>query len=78
MSQASIRASDSTDERTRMILGQIREIFDPAWIQTFESGRFTVQFSDEHAQDELVRFAEMHGFEMCRKEDCTWDEYYFE
>jgi len=69
-----------TDDRTRMILGQIREVFEPVWIQGFgDDNGFTVQFSDEPDSDEaLRRFVQMHGYELEKYEDENWNRYYFE
>jgi len=68
----------TTDESTRMMLGQIRKVFDPDWIQAFEGRGFTIQFVDEpEAKDELVKFADMYGFSLESEEDSVWNRYYF-
>jgi hypothetical protein len=68
----------STDESTRMILGQIREVFDPHWIQAFEGRGFTVQFQHEpDAEEELVNFANMYGFSLEKYREEVWSRYYF-
>jgi len=70
----------TTDDSTRMMLGQIRKIFEPEWIQGFDSGRFTIQFTDKpESKQELIRFAEMYGYTLwTEREDAEWPEYTFE
>ena len=70
----------TTDDSTRMLLGQIRKVFDPQWIQAFDNGRFTVQFKEvPETLDALIRFAEMYGYTVYRTdEDAVWPEYVFE
>lgn len=69
------------DDSTRMIAGQVRKIFDPDWIQGFDTGGITVQFMDEPTSaEELVRFMKMYGHDVRRDHsgDSNWYRYYFE
>jgi hypothetical protein len=70
----------TAEESTKMMLGQVREVFEPAWIQAFGNGRFTVQFTeDSPATDELIAFAEMYGYELRAHDDgeTGWESLYF-
>lgn len=68
------------DESTKMLLGQIRKVFDPRWLQAFDGDKyqFTVQFKSEpESEDELIAFADMYGYSLCEKESDNWSRYYF-
>jgi len=69
----------TTDEKTRMMLGQIRKVFDPCWIQGFDNGRFLVSFNDDSdSLNELKAFADMYGYEMWDEDDdAGWRDYTF-
>lgn len=79
MAQEPIRNGHKADDQTRMFLGQVRSVFNPDWIQVFGNGRFTVQFTDDpDAEDELLNFADMYGYEHVKKDGRTWTHYHFE
>lgn len=69
------------DESTRMIVGQMRRVFDPDYIQIFDGlvSSFTVQFRDKSkATDAVIRFAEMYGYDLKSTEDSgVYHKYYF-
>jgi len=67
------------DDTTRMMLGQVRKIFDPDWIQAFDNGRITIQFVDKpEAREELFNFVEMYEFTLSEAETRSWRAYFFE
>jgi hypothetical protein len=62
-----------------MMLGQIRQVFDPDWIQSFDGGDdVLIKFREgSDAVPELERFAEMYGYEVERDDnDSMWERYY--
>ncbi len=68
----------TTDDTTRMMLGQIRKVFDPDWIQAFGDKGFLIEFHEEpKSEKELTRFAEMYGFSLEKKEEINWMRYRF-
>jgi len=69
----------TTDDSTRMMLGQLRKVFEPRWIQGLGNGDVLVSFKNQpDSEDELIRFAEMYGLELKRtSNDARWYDYTF-
>jgi hypothetical protein len=73
---AELRGS-TDDSHVRMTLGKFRKVFDPRWLQAFNSGQFTVQFNDDHDRDAVIRFAELQGYDLLYEKTNGWTEYHF-
>jgi len=67
------------DDRSQMILGQVRKVFNPRWIHKTANHIF-IGFDDgTSAEDELCNFMNMHGYELSEINDkAGWDDYIFE
>jgi len=73
--RAKIRGT--ADDPTRMMLGQIRQVFDPDWIQSFHDGKnVLIKFHDgTDAVEELEQFAEMYGYTLEEEPPIQWERF---
>jgi hypothetical protein len=62
------------------VLGVVRLLFNPRWLQVFETGAVLVSFKQGHPEfeDALLSVMSEEGYELRERHGDVWGEYTFE